>query len=194
MRSLFDVNVLLALLAIRPCARSSAQEWWKANQQYGWATCPLTQNGFARIISQQTYPKPLSTAEAIMSRRANRQTDHVFWPDDVSGRGAGSVRSQRNSRTQSDHRRIPARARCEKRRALGDPRPERFAARRPRCKAATLDSDMMERRRARHYRRRDHAARDAPAASPARWRCCGERRWRCREGSTIICWYDLLQV
>jgi toxin-antitoxin system PIN domain toxin len=85
MRALFDVNVLLALLQPDHVHFERAQEWWQANQQHGWASCPLTQNGFARIISQQTYRKPLPTAEAV-SRLAEQieMTDHVFWPDDLS--------------------------------------------------------------------------------------------------------------
>jgi hypothetical protein len=85
MRSLFDVNVLLALLQPDHVHFDRAQEWWKANQQHGWASCPLTQNGFARIISQQNYPKPLPTAEAIILLGEQiERTDHVFWPDDLS--------------------------------------------------------------------------------------------------------------
>ena len=53
MRSLFDVNLLLALLQPDHVHFDRAQEWWKANQQYGWASCPLTQNGFARIHRYQ---------------------------------------------------------------------------------------------------------------------------------------------
>lgn len=85
MRSLFDVNILLALFQPDHVHFEPAQQWWKANQQYGWASCPLTQNGFARILSQQTYPKPLPTAEAV-ARLAEQidGTDHVFWPDELS--------------------------------------------------------------------------------------------------------------
>lgn len=85
MRSLFDVNVLLALLQPDHVHFERAQEWWKANERYGWASCPFTQNGFARIVSQQNYRKPLPTAEAI-ARLAEQmvRTDHEFWPDDVS--------------------------------------------------------------------------------------------------------------
>ena len=85
MRSLFDVNVLLALFQPEHIHFERAQTWWEANQQHGWASCPLTQNGFARVISQQSYRKPLPTAEAI-GRLAEQieRTDHVFWPDDIS--------------------------------------------------------------------------------------------------------------
>src|SRR5436305_9223045 len=85
MRSLFDVNLLLALLQPDHVHFDRSQEWWGANQHHGWASCPLTQNGFVRIVSQQTYRKPLPAAEAVM-RLAEQigQTDHVFWSDDVS--------------------------------------------------------------------------------------------------------------
>jgi len=85
MRSLFDVNVLLALFQPEHIHFERAQTWWEANQRHGWASCPLTQNGFARVISQQSYRKPLPTAEAI-GRLAEQieRTDHVFWPDDIS--------------------------------------------------------------------------------------------------------------
>jgi hypothetical protein len=85
MRSLFDVNVLLALFQPDHVHFERAQEWWKANAEHGWASCPLTQNGFARILSQRTYPKPLPTAEAIARLAEHIElTDHEFWPDDVS--------------------------------------------------------------------------------------------------------------
>ena len=85
MRSLFDVTVLLALFQPEHVHFERAQTWWEANQQHGWASCPLTQNGFARVISQQSYRKPLPTAEAI-GRLAEQigRTDHDFWPDDIS--------------------------------------------------------------------------------------------------------------
>jgi uncharacterized protein len=85
MRSLFDVNVLLALLQPDHVHFERAQSWWNANQQRGWASCPLTQNGFVRIVSQQSYRKPLPTPEAVIRlAEQTERTDHVFWPDDIS--------------------------------------------------------------------------------------------------------------
>ena len=85
MRALFDVNLLLALLQPDHLHFERAQKWWEANQQYGWASCPLTENGFVRIISQRTYQKPLLAAEAV--RRLAEQieaTNHLFWSDNLS--------------------------------------------------------------------------------------------------------------
>jgi len=85
MRALFDVNVLLAVLQPDHVHFERAQRWWKANEQYGWASCPLTQNGFVRILSKQSYPKPLPAAEAVIRLiEQTERTDHRFWTDNLS--------------------------------------------------------------------------------------------------------------
>ena len=85
MRALFDVNVLLALLQRDHAHHEGAQQWWAGNSMAGWASCPITQNGFVRIISQPRYPKPMSLAAAIgVFAELIEGTDHSFWPDDIS--------------------------------------------------------------------------------------------------------------
>ncbi len=85
MRSLFDVNVLIALFQPEHVHHASAHEWWTANRTGGWASCPLTQNGFVRIVSQPRYPKPLSPVIALdVLAEQIAETDHAFWPDDIS--------------------------------------------------------------------------------------------------------------
>ena len=84
MRALLDVNVLVALLQPDHIHFERAHAWWGA-QSDGWASCPLTQNGFLRIVSQPSYPRPLPVARAIAEVAAQiAATDHQFWPDDVS--------------------------------------------------------------------------------------------------------------
>jgi len=85
MRALLDVNCLLALLDEDHSSHSRALLWWQSNRQAGWATCPLTQNGFARISSQSSYPsqRPLGVAIDQLSR-LSKMPDHEFWPDDIS--------------------------------------------------------------------------------------------------------------
>lgn len=85
MRALLDVNFLLALLQPDHSHFERAHDWWDANTRHGWASCPLTQNGFIRILSQASYPQPLPVAQAleILAEQIVR-TDHQFWPDDVS--------------------------------------------------------------------------------------------------------------
>jgi toxin-antitoxin system PIN domain toxin len=51
----------------------------------GWASCPITQNGFVRIISQPRYPSPVPPAAAIdLLERATTTALHEFWPCEVS--------------------------------------------------------------------------------------------------------------
>jgi toxin-antitoxin system PIN domain toxin len=84
MRSLFDVNFLIALLQPDHVHHQRAQGWWEANESDGWASCPLTENGFARVVSQ-TGQRPLTAAGALrfLSDQA-ASTNHAFWPDDIS--------------------------------------------------------------------------------------------------------------
>lgn len=85
MLSLFDVNVLIALFDPAHIHHDRAHGWWKANKEHGWASCPITQNGFVRVVSQPRYPNPISAPEAIRRlRNATLKPGHVFWPDDVS--------------------------------------------------------------------------------------------------------------
>jgi toxin-antitoxin system PIN domain toxin len=85
MRALFDVNVLIAILDTDHAHHWAAHEWWAANRSAGWATCPLTENGMARIMSQSTYKNPVTTTFAIdLLAEQAAQTDHALWPDDVS--------------------------------------------------------------------------------------------------------------
>jgi uncharacterized protein len=85
MRVLFDVNVLIAILDEQHVHHRVAHQWWAANRSAGWATCPLTENGLARIMSQSGYKNRVTTAFAIdlLSEQIG-ETDHAFWPDDIS--------------------------------------------------------------------------------------------------------------
>lgn len=86
MRALLDINMLLALADVRHPLHERARAWRLAELgDHGWASCPLTQNGFVRICTQKSYQNaiPLPEALAVMQRLAARP-DHEFWPDDVS--------------------------------------------------------------------------------------------------------------
>ena len=90
MRFLFDVNVLIAIIDEGHEHHRKAHEWWAANMSAGWATCPLTENGMVRIMSQSRYKTPISTTFAIdLLAEQIGQTDHAFWPDDISLRDNG---------------------------------------------------------------------------------------------------------
>lgn len=85
LRALFDVNFLIALFQPDHVHNPKALAWWEKHRSEGWASCPLTENGFARVVSQQSYGRPLSVAAALryLAEQAGA-TDHQFWPDHVS--------------------------------------------------------------------------------------------------------------
>jgi toxin-antitoxin system PIN domain toxin len=85
MRALLDVNVLIALLDAAHVGHGVATRWLAAQLRHGWASCPLTQNGCIRIMSQPAYPGALAAAEvAGRLAEAAAAPAHRFWPDDVS--------------------------------------------------------------------------------------------------------------
>jgi toxin-antitoxin system PIN domain toxin len=85
MRVLFDVNALIALVDEGHVSHWTVHEWWAQNNAHGWATCPLTENGLARIMSQPGYKNRITTTFAIdlLSQQVS-EGDHAFWPDDIS--------------------------------------------------------------------------------------------------------------
>ena len=85
MRALLDINVLIALLDAAHLHHSTALAWLGDNIQHGWASCPLTQNGCVRIMSQPAYSNPHPPAEiAARLREATQTPAHAFWPDTLS--------------------------------------------------------------------------------------------------------------
>jgi len=85
MRSLFDVNVLVALFDPHHSSHGSAIDWFDAHGGSGWASCPITQNGCMRVMSQPTYKNLMPIAAIAQAlREATSHPAHEFWPDDVS--------------------------------------------------------------------------------------------------------------
>lgn len=83
--ALLDVNVLIALHDEQHIHHEVAADWLQAHAKHGWATCPLTQNGCIRILSQPGYPNHVPVREAMsMLLRSCSAPSHVFWPDDIS--------------------------------------------------------------------------------------------------------------
>ena len=87
MRALLDVNVLIALLDLDHMHNAIATRWLRDNLVPGWASCPLTQNGCIRILSQPAYPSRVpATAVDVAQRLSDAGADpaHEFWPDDIN--------------------------------------------------------------------------------------------------------------
>ncbi len=85
MRALLDVNILIALLDSDHTSHGVAMSWFAKHAREGWASCPITQNGCIRIMSNQSYPNSLPV-QAVMKRLADAcEADvHEFWSDEIS--------------------------------------------------------------------------------------------------------------
>ena len=85
MRALPDVDVLIALHDRDDALHERAEILFDANASFGWAGCPLTQNGCLRIMSQAGYGQPQSLAVLVAMLRNSVNTEfHSFWSDDIS--------------------------------------------------------------------------------------------------------------
>ena len=96
MLSLLDVNILIALLDENHVHHRSVHAWLDGHVDDGWASCPITQNGCVRILSQPSYPNAIGVPEAIDRLRAATATrHHRFVPDDASLLDSDLVDSER---------------------------------------------------------------------------------------------------
>ena len=87
MRSLLDVNVLIALFDPDHVFHQRAHVWWAANTGDGWASCPITENGFVRIMSLPAYSARVRFSPNDLIQRLvtfTQQTNHEFWHDSIS--------------------------------------------------------------------------------------------------------------
>lgn len=85
MAALPDVNVLLALVDSDHLSHESARAWFQNRHQNGWATCPITENGMIRVLSQPSYPSgqrtPAEAIEILTDLKTAFADTHEFWPD-----------------------------------------------------------------------------------------------------------------
>ncbi|MGQ0564202.1 MAG: TA system VapC family ribonuclease toxin [Gemmobacter sp.] len=86
MTVLLDVNILIALADPLHGFHESAHVWFATNAAAGWATCPITENGFLRIVGNPRYPRTMGSPAAVRPiLESLLQTDgHVFWADSIS--------------------------------------------------------------------------------------------------------------
>lgn len=82
---LLDVNVLIALMWPAHEGHQRAQNWFGQNAGEGWATCPFTQAGFVRIVSNPAFSRDAVTPKEAMSILAAtmRHKAHQFWADEI---------------------------------------------------------------------------------------------------------------
>jgi uncharacterized protein len=80
---LLDTNLLIALLWPSHERHDVAVKWFTRHRAKGWATCPITQAGFVRIVSNPAFSRDaVQPREAIQVLSANTAAkDHAFWAD-----------------------------------------------------------------------------------------------------------------
>jgi toxin-antitoxin system PIN domain toxin len=86
---LLDVNVLISLLDSAHLHHDVAVRWFKAVAAVeGWSTCPITENGFVRVVSHRSYPNlqltPALAAHSLFRFKAGFPETCRFWTNNVS--------------------------------------------------------------------------------------------------------------
>ena len=96
---LLDVNVLLSLADPYKETYEAAHRWARQHGGQVWASCPLTENGFIRILCQRGYPGgPFTPTFAIeILERLKKMTfwHHRVFPDSFSLADPAVVHSDR---------------------------------------------------------------------------------------------------
>jgi toxin-antitoxin system PIN domain toxin len=83
--SLLDVSVLVALFWSSHASHHKAQEWFERHDRASWATCPVTESAFVRIVSNPSFSKSSTTVQEATELLAENldHPEHQYWPADV---------------------------------------------------------------------------------------------------------------
>ena len=86
MVGLLDVNVLVALSWPEHEAFARSHRWFARHAAAGWATCPITQAGFVRVVSNPAFSMLTITPREALANLAitMKHSGHHFWRDDIS--------------------------------------------------------------------------------------------------------------
>jgi uncharacterized protein len=84
--ALLDVNVLVALFDPEHVHHDVAHDWFADHRDRGWATCPITQNGFLRVLTTPGVAGSRMPAPELLRhlRTFCASGHHEFWPETVS--------------------------------------------------------------------------------------------------------------
>ncbi len=84
--ALLDVNVLIALFDTSQANNRIALRWFETNADAGWATCPITENGYLRILANSKSLDPVPTLGVLKLEleKTKRLGRYEFWPDDLT--------------------------------------------------------------------------------------------------------------
>jgi uncharacterized protein len=88
--ALLDVNVLVALFDPDHVHHELAHDWFADDGRAAWATCPMTENGFVRVLSNPSYGGSVTRVPDLVARltRFCSSGGHVFWKEPLSLRDA----------------------------------------------------------------------------------------------------------
>lgn len=83
--ALLDLNILIALLWPAHEHHAPAHRWFAGRSNARWATCPLTQLGFVRLMSNPAFSRDaLSARDALSLLAVNiAHARHEFWADEL---------------------------------------------------------------------------------------------------------------
>jgi toxin-antitoxin system PIN domain toxin len=84
--ALLDVNLLVALFVPTHVHHELAHDWFAGHRADGWATCPVTENGFVRVVTNPAAGVGEHRPDDVIDRlrRFCASARHHFWPDAVS--------------------------------------------------------------------------------------------------------------
>jgi len=84
--ALLDVSLLVALFDPDHVQHELAHDWFANDGRPAWATCPMTENGFVRVLSSPAYGGPTSRVSDLIGRlrRFCASGGHVFWDESLS--------------------------------------------------------------------------------------------------------------
>lgn len=83
---LLDVNVLIALTVPEHVHHTPARRWFATSREDGWATTPVTEFAFVRVVSNPAAMGDAfapSEAIAVLTELRTRR-GHADWADDVT--------------------------------------------------------------------------------------------------------------
>ncbi len=94
---LLDVNVLIAMFDPAHLHHESAHRWFGSSGRQRFATCPLTENGFVRVLCNPAYPNVRGSIASVVARLmafCSHHPTHAFWEDALSLRDASTFRAE----------------------------------------------------------------------------------------------------
>jgi predicted nucleic acid-binding protein len=66
--ALLDVNVLVALFDPDHVHHELAHDWFADDGRHAWATCPIAENGFVRVLSNPAYGGSVARVPDLVAR------------------------------------------------------------------------------------------------------------------------------